>query len=142
MTITPVFTVNVSQGGQLQFPAPDRRALDMLLLTLAGKRVEVIVREKKSRRSLPQNARYWALLTVAAESLWGDRSLKDSLHDEIAHLLLGLPPCAKTGFRRRQRTPKLNTAEFAKYTDLVVDKLIELGADLSAWDEETRRAAA
>lgn len=142
MSVAPTFTVTVSPTGRLQFPEQERRALDMWLLTLAGERVVVSVRKKGSARSLPQNARYWALLTVAAESLWGDRSLKDALHDEIAHLLLGLPPCPKTGLRRRQRTPRLNTKEFTTYMDQVVDKLIELGADLSEWDQETRRAAA
>lgn len=42
------------------------------------------------------------------------------------------------------RTPKLNTEEFGRYMDLVVDKLIELGADLSAWgdaEHQMERAA-
>ena len=85
---------------------------------------------------------YWALLTVGAESIWGDKSLAEDLHDEIAHLLLALPPCEKTGMRRRQRTPKLNTAEFTRYMDDVACKLIELGADLSAWDSESKRMEA
>lgn len=139
---TPEFRAGVSETGKLQMHADTRRAMEIWLLTLAGAEAIVTIRKKVNRRSLPQNARYWALLTVAAESLWGDRSLKDALHEEIAHLLLGLPPCPKTGLRRRQRTPKLNTKEFTTYMDQVVDKLIELGADLSAWDEETRRVAA
>lgn len=139
---TPEFLAGVTDQGKLQMHADTRRALEIWLLSLAGERVTVTIRKKVNRRSIAQNARYWALLTVAADSLWGDRALKDDLHEEIAHLLLGLPPCPKTGLRRRQRTPKLNTKEFADYTDRVVDKLIELGADLSAWDEETRRMAA
>ncbi len=67
---------------------------------------------EKRKRSSAQNRRYWALLTVGAESIWGDVSMKDTLHEEIAHLLLGLPPC---------------------------EKLIELGADLTGWDYELQR---
>lgn len=104
-----------------------------------GERVELTVRPYKSKRSLAQNSRYWALLTVGAESIWGDKSLAEDLHDEIAHLLLSLPPCEKTGMRRRMRTPKLNTSEFTVYMDRVAEKLIEFGADLTAWDEESRR---
>ena len=107
-----------------------------------GERIEVVVRRYKSKRSLAQNSRYWALLTIGAESIWGDRSLAEDLHEEIAHLLLARPPCEKTGLRRRMRTPKLNTAEFTVYMDAVTDKLIELGADLTKWLEESERMAA
>lgn len=107
-----------------------------------GERVEVVVRRYKSKRSLAQNSRYWALLSVGADALWGDRSLAEDLHEEIAHLLLALPKCEKTGLRRRMRTPKLNTHEFTVYMDLVTDKLIELGADLSSWDAETAQMEA
>ena len=106
--------------------------------------VEVIVRPRQSRRSSAQNRRYWALLAVGAESLWGDPSLAEDLHEEIAHLLLALPACEKTGLRRRMRTPKLNTAEFTRYMDLVERKLVEFGADLSEWgarEEQQERAA-
>lgn len=99
-----------------------------------GLEIDIEVREHKNKRSLSQNARYWALLTVGAISLWEDESMKDSLHEELAHLILGLPPCPKTGLRRRMRTPKLNTSEFSRYMDLCAQRLIELGADLSEWD--------
>lgn len=116
-----------------------RQQLATALQTYAGRTVEITISEKRNRRSLAQNRRYFALLTTAAESLWGDRSMKDQLHEEVAHALLGLPPCPKTGIRLRMRTPKLETPEFAAYMDRVADKLIELGADLSTWDEEARR---
>lgn len=103
------------------------------------KGVEVVVRVAQSLRTSAQNRRYWALITVGADSLWGDRSEKERLHEEVAHLLLGLPACEKTGLRRRMRTPKLNTAEFARYTEDVSHKLVELGADLSEWDAEEQR---
>ena len=101
--------------------------------------VEIEVRVARARRSGAQNKRYFALLTVGAESLWGDPSLAEDLHEEIAHLLLALPACEKTGLRRRMHTPKLNTAEFTAYMDLVERKLVELGADLSGWGEQERK---
>lgn len=119
-----------------------RRQIADYIATFAGETIDVDVRLHKSQRSLSQNARYWALLSVGADSIWGDRSQAETLHEEIAHLLLALPPCEKTGLRRRMRTPKLNTAEFTVYMDRVAEKLIELGADLSAWDEESRRMEA
>jgi hypothetical protein len=104
-----------------------------------GQTVEI--RAWKPKRSHKQNARHWALLTVAAESLWGDRSEKDTLHEELAQMYFALPPCPKTGLRRRRRTPQTNTQEFAQFHEWCVQKVIKLGADLSAWDEEAERAA-
>ena len=127
---------------RLQFSPFQKSVWRAMLKQAEGKDLDIELREHKSRRSSAQNARYWALLTVGAVSLWGDPSMKDELHEEIAHLLLALPPCPKTGFRRRQRTPRLNTADFTVYMDRVVDKLIELGADLSDWDQETKRMEA
>lgn len=94
------------------------------------------------KRTLKQNNRYWALLTVAADSLWEDRSMKDSLHEELAHMYFGLPPCPKTGVRRRRRTPGTDTPEFGQYMDWAVRKLTDLGADLSKWDEEASKVEA
>ena len=129
---TPIRAVVHQEGTRLLLNTENRERLK----ALAGEAIEI--RKVRKARSSPQNRRYWALLTVAAESLWGDRSQAEALHEEIAHLLLALPPCEKTGLRRRMRTPKLNTREFAQYCDRVVDKLIELGADLTGWDEEER----
>ena len=119
-----------------------REQIAEYIRTFAGTRIEISVKAYKSKRSAAQNNRYWALLAVAATSLWEDPSEAGTLHEEIAHLLLALPPCEKTGMRRRMRTPKLNTQEFSVYMDRVVDKLIELGADLSAWDAETEKVEA
>jgi hypothetical protein len=88
------------------------------------------------RRSLPANRRYWALLTCAAESLGWDDPI-EALHEELAHLILSLPPV--NGLRRRMRTPKLTSHEFTVYMDRVEAKLIDLGADLSDWGEHERR---
>lgn len=131
------FVGSVDASGKLD---PDVRGqIAEYLRTFAGLKVEINVRQYKSKRSLQQNARYWALLTVGAASLWEDPSEAETLHEELAHLLLALPPCPKTGLRRRQRTPKLNTAEFTEYMDRVEMKLVELGADLSEWDNVCRK---
>lgn len=134
------FVGDVDERGKLESDV--RVQVADYIRTFAGTRIEINVRQYKSKRSHAQNARYWALLTVGAESIWGDKSQAESLHEEVAHLLLALPPCEKTGLRRRMRTPKLNTAEFTVYMDRVAEKLIEFGADLSAWDEESRRMEA
>lgn len=133
MSESPIRAVVSADGSRLVFATGDRDRLAQL----AGQPVEI--RKKRDQRTSAQNRRYWALLTVAAESLWGDRSQAEALHEDIAYELLKLPNDEKTGGRRRMRTPKLNTQEFGRYMDVVVDKLIELGADLSEWDQEVER---
>lgn len=133
MHADPIRAMVRPDGSGLSLTAEER----VRLRQLAGRPIDIV--ERKEKRSGAQNRRYFALLAVGAEALWGDRSQAETLHEEIAHLLLALPPCEKTGLRRRMRTPKLNTAEFGKYMELVADKLIEFGADLSAWREEERR---
>jgi hypothetical protein len=136
----PRFRGRVDDAGLLTQTRSERARLDRHLRTLAGQDVELVVRPWKAQRSSAQNRRYWALLTVAAESLGWDGP--EGLHEEVAHLLLPLPPCPKTGLRRRRRTPKLQTGEFARYTDDVARVLVDFGADLSAWDETAERLAA
>lgn len=108
-------------------------------LKLAGKAITLTLKRLTSKRSIAQNRRYWALLTVGAESLWGDEAQAEALHEEVAYLLLKLPDCPKTGLRRRMRTPELETDEFGRYMDRVAEKLIEFGADLSDWDAYAQR---
>ncbi len=104
--------------------------------------LDIEIRRHRSKRTSPQNRRHFALMRVGAMSLWEDPSEAYALHDELAHMYFALPPCSKTGLRRRRRTPNTDTKEFAEFTDWCAMKLVELGADLSAWDEETRRMAA
>lgn len=123
--------------GRLELSASERSQRQAYIRSLPDGPVELVIRRRKSQRSSSQNRRYWALMTVGAESLGWDEP--ESLHQELAHLLLPLPPCLITGLRKRKRTPKLNTAEFSYYMDAVARTLIDLGADLSAWDEELTR---
>lgn len=131
----PILGMVKPDGSGLSLDSTNREALR----ALAGKAIEI--RRKVNHRTLKQNARHWALMTVGAESLWEDRGMKDQLHEELAHLYFGLPPCPKTGLRRRRRTPDTDTKEFAAFHEWCVHKLIDLGADLSAWDAEAAHAA-
>lgn len=94
----------------------------------------ISVAPKKAKRSVQANRRYWSLLTIAARELGYDDI--EELHEGIAMKLLPLPTLAD-GVPRRRRTPKLNTKEFAEYTDAVERFLMmDLGIDLSGWETE------
>jgi hypothetical protein len=106
----------------------------------AGQPQEIVIRPYRAKRSLPANARYWALLTLGARSLGYDEV--EELHEAVAFKLLRLPDDARTGSPRRHRTPNLNTTEFRDYCDAVERLLIEYGADLTGWEEEAARIQA
>lgn len=96
----------------------------------AGKTVEI--RERKSKRSVAANRRYWALLTLAARDLGYDDV--EELHEGVALKLLRLPEIVP-GVPRRRRTPALNTQEFTEFVDGAERLLTNMGANLTGWQE-------
>jgi hypothetical protein len=53
---TPVFEATVTAAGRLRFTEDERLKLDSYVSTLAGERVDVIVKKHAAKRSLDQNA--------------------------------------------------------------------------------------
>ncbi len=123
--MTPTYFALASLDGKVTCLCP----------ALKGK--QVVITERKAKRSAKQNNRYFALLTVAANEMGYLRA--EDLHEDIARKLIPLPEIIP-GVPRRERTPKMNTKEFAAYADRVEMFLrIDLGVDLSDWDAETAR---
>lgn len=123
--------------GRIVLPESERARLKDYAKGLTG-RIVISVRPFRSQRSLKQNSRMWALLTVAAQEL-GEHSAED-LHESVAMHLLKLPDDEKTGLPRRKRTPKLNTAEFASYTDQIeMFFRSELHLSLDGWEHEAEK---
>jgi hypothetical protein len=80
-----------------------------------GQEVEVIIRRKKSKRSLNQNAYYWMICTTIADS--SGYESPDEVHEALKMMYLrvnrtGLPDTIRS-------TTDLNTAEFAEYIDKI-----------------------
>jgi hypothetical protein len=121
--MVPTYFVTVAADGSLQTRCP----------ALAGK--AAVITERKAKRSVSQNSRYWALLTAAGRELGYDDI--EELHEGLALKFLRLPPLAP-GVDRRRRTPKLNSKDFAEYADACERFLRQdLGCDLSDWDRQT-----
>jgi hypothetical protein len=132
----PVFLCTIDARGRVQLERP----IDYgrWLMTLAGERGEMIVRKRRTRRSNQANARYWALLTVAAREIGYDDP--EDLHEGLALKFLRLTDDEKTGLPRRQRTPKCSTSEFADYTDKCERYFVnDLHLDLTGWSDECDR---
>jgi hypothetical protein len=126
----PTFRSRVSAEGDHKMAGDERDRLRVWLKTLRGKDTELVIRERKSQRSLDQNAWIWGVAyPVIAEALGYDSH-------EIEELHYGL--VAKWGgehFDKRlgamvpnKRSSKLTTKEFSDYMEwLVRFAAVELG---------------
>jgi len=128
----------MDEHGQVRLDMPRAQYLAVCKARFAGKRVDVEIRERKSRRSLSQNALFWALLTPWAAELG---YTPEELKDELLGLLWGYEeqPSPLTGEIRRvprkARSSKLNTAEFTELIDFMVMKAAETGYVMELPDE-------
>ena len=125
----PIFHARVmsygSATGGLAFLDTEAERRAAYLSTLAGKRVDVIIRPHREQRTTNQNSYYWsAVVELLAEHCGYE---KDEMHELLALRFLRIEADPITGSPRRQRTPKTNTAEFAAYLDQCIRFAAELG---------------
>ena len=114
MTPTPVFLATVRESGTLVLT--DRPRFDAYVRTLAGKDVEVVVRRRKSQRSLQQN-KYWFAVPVpilAEHCGYTKTQMHYALLGECWGYTLG--PTGQP-IPVRPSSSELNTAEFAHMID-------------------------
>jgi hypothetical protein len=112
MKVTPVFTGRIDRG-KLILDTPQRYLVH--LVCLDGKPIELIVRKRKSQRSLQQNAYYWGVVIEILANHFGYEA--GEMHEALKFKFLrtheGDLPAARS-------TAKLNTEEFVAYVDRVV----------------------
>ncbi len=120
MSATPVFRGTVNAGGTLALERPiDFRKY---LHQLKEKRVEVVVRRAKTKRSLEQNAWIWGVAyPLLAETLGYDYEERDALHYAL------VAKCFGTDYDERlkvdlprKRSSRLSTKEFSEYMEWLV----------------------
>lgn len=82
-------------------------------------KTEVIIRKKKSTRSVQQNALYWKWMTVLAEHI-GEKT-KDDMHNEFSTRLLGPELLVVDGkqYIRIKSTTELSVSEFTDYLEKI-----------------------
>lgn len=98
----------------------------------AGKGVEVIVRERKSKRSIEQNKRYWALLREVSASVWIDgRQFPDEVwHEQFRRWFIGCDEVVMPDGEivlRGISTTTLSVAEFTDYMTRIEQWCVEQG---------------
>jgi hypothetical protein len=102
-----------------------------------GKPLAVSITEAKSKRTIDQNKRHWAIVTEVAEQAWidGKQFSKEAWHEHLADMFapkqeITLP----TGEIKLKRlsTSEMNVAEFSAFmTKIEVFAAQELGLELT-----------
>lgn len=116
----PVFEATVNERGNLVLTRPyDFR---LYLKRLQEKPVEVVVRRRRSKRSLEQNAWTWGVAyPILGETLGYDRDELDELHYALVAKWGGTHLDEKLGVQvANKRSSQLSTAEFSDYMEWLV----------------------
>lgn len=101
-------------AGAKFIPADPARWVDVRR-KLAGKRVEVVLRKPKSKRSLDQNAWWWGIaVPMIADELGYDKHEHDAVHYALVSKCFGVKQDPKLGEVPNVRSSKLTVQQFAE----------------------------
>jgi hypothetical protein len=85
------------------------------LRKLAGKRIEMVIRKPKSKRSLDPNAWHWGIaVPMIAEALGYDKHEHDQVHYALVSKCFGVREDATLGEVPNKRSSKLTVQEFSE----------------------------
>lgn len=108
----PVWRGHVTSDGQVVLDCG--RDYDRYALTLADKRIELVLRPERSQRSTQHNRYYWGVVVKMVSEELGYRP--EEAHEALAHHLL---PLGHDDARLpgRRSTSTLTVQEFADYVE-------------------------
>lgn len=122
-TFVPVFNGRVSDDGtRLELDGIEAHQRRRYLRGLAGKRIGVVIRERRSQRSTSQNAWLWGVaIPLLAEHLGYDDHEHETLHYALLGECFGHTYDPRTGQTVLAKTSsQLTTKEFAGYMEWLV----------------------
>lgn len=150
MDITLTYTGKV-EGGKIQLPRDRFRS--EVTKAFEGRRIEVIVRRKKRRRSLAQNAYYWGLvlnILAAQFRIWDAETeiSTDTVHEWCKERFLPVVMAGEEvtlthpGGKEKVKptTTRLTTTQFMDYIALIQKWAAEYGLyipDPNEWEFES-----
>ncbi len=117
--LTPVLKGQVKDG-RILLEVSDKGKLAAMIRTLEGKRIEMVLRGEKSRRSTPQNSLYWAVYIPAFCESTG--YTPEEMHEAFKIKFLSRDDAK---FPTVRSTGALSTAEFSDF----IDKIERLAAE-------------
>ena len=113
--MTPIFQGRIEKG-KLILETPNR--FRVYLSKHEGKPVEIIVRKKKSQRSLNQNNWYWSCIVAMISDYLG--YTKEECHFALRERLARNRERERNGLVITESTATMDTVRFAKYCDEIV----------------------
>jgi len=110
--MNPVFAGTIEKG-KLKLDNPHKYLVR--IAALEGKKIELILRQQKSKRSLNQNAWYWGcIVEILSNHLGYD---KDEMHFNLKVKFASSPDIERPGFFRTESTSKMDTKRFLRYCE-------------------------
>ncbi|MBP7662306.1 MAG: recombination protein NinB [Shewanella sp.] len=125
------FSFQVQDNGKLTDIS--RQIMANIIATLAGKRIKISVSEWKEKRSLDQNALYWAAIVPHVRKVRFDNG--DPLTTEQVHedLLAQFAPSVtmkrmdSTVYTRPMRSKEMSVPEMAAYITAITETMAAFG---------------
>lgn len=121
-SFVPVFNGVVTADGRLELDGIEAMQRKRYLRSLTGKRVGVVVRERRAQRSHNQNAWLWGVaLPLLADELGYDEHEHETLHYALLGECFGHVYDPRSGQTVLAKTSsQLTTKEFAEYMEWMV----------------------
>lgn len=112
---TPVFTGTISEGN-LSLDNPQRYLVQ--LSALNGKKIELILRKRRSQRSIQQNSYYWGVVIEILSGHFGYES--EEMHEALKIHFLKFRSDKAPDLVSVKSTTRLSTDEFNEYVNRIV----------------------
>lgn len=112
---TPIFTGSINKG-KLILDQPERYLVH--LASLNNRRVELILRKRRSKRSDSQNKYYWGVIIEILANHCGYEA--DQMHEALKYRFLSDRQEDEKGLIKIGSTATLTTDEFIRYTNEIV----------------------
>lgn len=118
----PVFNGVVTPDGRLELDGIEAIQRKRYLRSLAGRRIGIVIRERRAQRSSNQNAWLWGVaIPMLAEELGYDEHEHETLHYALLGECFGHVYDPRSGQTVLAKTSsQLNTKEFAEYMEWLV----------------------
>jgi len=112
---TPIFT-GIIEKGTLTLDNPQRYLVQ--LSALNGKKIELILRKRRSQRSLQQNSYYWGVVIEILSKHFGYDP--EEMHEALKFHFLKISSDKSPDLVSVKSTTRLSTDEFNEYVNRVV----------------------
>lgn len=121
-SFVPVFNGVVTADGRLELDGIEAIQRKRYLRSLAGRRIGIVIRERRAQRSSNQNAWLWGVaIPMLAEELGYDEHEHETLHYALLGECFGHVYDPRSGQTVLAKTSsQLNTKEFAEYMEWLV----------------------